>query len=242
MNRRHFFTSATLILAGALSACAIGGGPKQDLAQQFLTERNGGTPVVIGVGGPNAPILGVIESVDGTRLIVKPPMASGTTTVQLADGAKIRKQVDAQLGEITAGASVTAFGTRQGDVFQADLLRLGGAAGADSESMVFTSSSGAVGGPPPSGQDQIITYGPGGELPQPVSGIVESITGRTIVLKDQAGASTTITLADGGKIQKSAEVAPAELIVSTFIMASGVRNGAVYQATQIQILPPPQER
>ena len=62
------------------------------------------------------------------------------------------------------------------------------------------------------------------------------------MLKDQAGTSTTVTLADGGKIQKSAEVAPAELIVGTFIMASGVRNGAVYQATQIQILPPPQER
>src|SRR3954468_1321006 len=99
MNRRQFLSASALFFTLALTACATSGRPNQDLAQQFLTERNGGTPVTIGVGGPNAPILGVIESVDGTRLIVKPPIASGTTTVQLADGAKIRKQVDAQLGE-----------------------------------------------------------------------------------------------------------------------------------------------
>lgn len=242
MNRRHFFTSAALILAGALSACTTGGAPNQDLAQQFLTERNGGTPVAIGVGGPNAPILGLIESVDGTRLTVKPQIEAGTTTVQLADGAKIHKDMDAQLSEITAGASVTAFGTRQGDAFQADLLRLGGAAGADSGPMVFTSTSEVAGAPPADGQDQIIVGEPLGAQPQPVTGIVESVAGRNIVLKDQAGTSTTVTLAGNAKIQKSAEVAPAELMIGTFIMASGVRHGEVYQATRVQILPAPQAR
>ena len=240
MNRRQFLAASSLILAGALSACTIAGEPNQDLAQQFLTERNGGTPVAIGVGGPNAPILGVIESLDGTRLTVKPPIEAGTTTVQLADGAKIHKNVDAQLSEITAGASVTAFGTRQGDVFQADLLRLGGDAGA--APMVFTSTSSAAGEPPTGDQDQLIAGEPLGVQPQPITGIVESIAGRTIVLKDQAGARTTVALGGNGKIQKSAEVAPAELTVGMFIMASGVRNGAVFQATQIQILPAPQER
>ena len=61
MKRRQFLAVSSLILAGALSACGAGGGPNQDLAQQFLIERNGGTPVAIGVGGPNAPILGLIE-------------------------------------------------------------------------------------------------------------------------------------------------------------------------------------
>jgi hypothetical protein len=182
MNRRHFFTSAAFILALALSACATGGGPNQDLAQQFLTERNGGTPVAIGAGGPNAPILGLIESADGTRLTVKPQIETGTTTVQLADGAKIRKDVDAQLSEIVAGASVTAFGTRQGDVFQADLLRLGGAAGADSAPMVFISTDGTAGEPLAGEQDQVIVGEPLGA--QPVTGIVESITGRDILIKD----------------------------------------------------------
>ena len=131
MNRRQFLGASALFLAGALSAC--GSEPSQDLAQQFLTERNGGTPVAVGAGGPDAPVLGVIERVDGTQYIVKPPIASDTTTVQLADDAKIRKQVDGQLAEITPGISLTAFGKRQGDAFQANLLRLGDAAGADSQ-------------------------------------------------------------------------------------------------------------
>src|SRR6478672_9465720 len=118
MNHRRFFTFVTLFLAAALSACATGSAPNQDLAQQFLTERNGGTPVAIGVGGPNAPVLGLIESVDGARLTVKPPVESSATTIKLADDAKIRKNVEVQLSELTIGASVTAFGKRQGDVFQ----------------------------------------------------------------------------------------------------------------------------
>lgn len=242
MNRRQFLAVFSLTLVLALSACATGGGPNPDLAQQFLTERNGGTPVAIGVGGPNAPILGVIESIDGKQFTVKPQIEAGTTTVQLADGAQIRKDVDAQLSEIVAGASVTAFGTRQGDAFQANLLRLGGAADADSGPTVFTSTSGTVGEAPAGGQDQIVVGGPNDAQPQPVSGIVESITGRKLVIKDQAGASTAVTLAGTGKIQKSAEVAPAELTVGTFIMASGVRKGEVFQATQVQILPAPQAR
>jgi hypothetical protein len=240
MNRRQFLNASALFLAGALSAC--GGEPSQDLAQQFLTERNGGTPVAVGVGGPNAPVLGVIERIDGTQLTVKPPIESGTTTtVQLADGAKIRKQVDVQLADITAGISVTAFGKQQGDAFQADLLRLGDAAGADTAPMVFSSSDGASAAPPLDGQDQVIIGGPDGAQPQPIRGIVESVGGRSIVLKEQSGTSTTVTLTDGGKIQKLAEAAPAELTVGAFIMASGARNGAVLQATQVQILPAPQK-
>jgi hypothetical protein len=239
MNRRQFLSASALFLAGALSAC--GGEPSQDLAQQFLTERNGGTPVAVGVGGPNAPVLGVIERIDGTQLTVKPPIESGTTTVQLADGAKIRKQVDMQLADITVGTSVTAFGKQQGDAFQADLLRLGDAAGVDTAPMVFSSSNGASAAPPLDGQDQVIIGGPDGAQPQPIRGIVESVDGRNIVLKEQSGTSTTVTLADSGKIQKLAEAAPAELTVGAFIMASGARNGAVLQATQVQILPAPQK-
>jgi hypothetical protein len=237
MNRRHFFTSAAILLAGVLSACASGGGPGQDLAQQFLTERNGGTPVAIGVGGPNAPILGIIESVDGTRLTVKPQIEAGTSIIQLVDGAKIHKNVDLKIDEITVGASVTAFGTSQGDTFQAELLRIGGAVSADSGPMILTSSNAVAGAPPAGGEDQVIVGELNGVQPRPISGIVESISGRGVVLKDQNGASTTVTLADNGKIQKSAEVALAELAVGTFIMAGGVRNGAVFQATQVQILP-----
>lgn len=239
MNRSQFLTVFSFFLAAALSACATGSTPSQDLAQQFLTERNGGTPVAVGVGGPNAPVLGLIESVDGMRLTVKPPIESHATTVQLADGAKIRKNVDAQLDELMVGTSVTAFGKRQGDVFQANQLRLGDAAGVDAGPMVFTSGTGSSGAQVDSSQDQVTIGGPD-DAQQLLSGVIESISGRRVVIKDQAGTTTTVELADDGKIQKSAEATPADLTVGTFIMASGVREGKVYQASQVQIMPAPQ--
>src|ERR687884_565000 len=126
MHRRQFLGVSTLFLAVALSACATGSAPNSDLAQQFLTERNGGTPVAVGMGGPNAPFGGVIESIAGTRLTVKRLNEDATQTIQLADGASIRKDVDASLSEIHAGDRVTAVGVKQDNTFQAKLLRLGG--------------------------------------------------------------------------------------------------------------------
>jgi hypothetical protein len=247
MNRRQFLGASTLILAGALSACGTGGGPNQDLAQQFLTDRNGGTPVAIGAGGPNAPVVGSIESVDRSKLSVKRQMEGTTTIVQLAAGAKILKDIDAQLSEVKAGDSVTAFGEKQGDVFQADLLRLG-AGGSTFGRPVFIdrSNSQATGSPPATGAavdgggDKVVIGGPGAGSTMPMTGTVETIEDQRIVLKDKDGASITVQLAEGAKIQKSAEVAPAELTAGTFIFATGTQDGDIYQATQVQILPAPQ--
>src|SRR5437870_12652592 len=112
MNRRQFLTFSSLTLAGALGACDLpgttSGQQNQDAARQFLTERNGGTPVAIGAGGPNAPVVGSIESVDGSKLSVKRQLEGTTTIVQLAAGAKILKDVDAQVSEVKAGDTVTA--------------------------------------------------------------------------------------------------------------------------------------
>jgi len=250
MNRRQFLISSSVLLAGALGACGLPGGTNgqqnQDAAQQFLTERNGGTPVAIGAGGPNAPVVGSIESVDGSKLSVKRQMEGTTTTVQLAAGAKIHKYVDAQLSEIKAGDTLTAFGTQQGDVFQADLLRLGGDGEVFSAPVIFNSSSSqGTGGPTASGQtangggDKVVIGGPGGGSAMPVIGTLETIDGQRIVLKDKDGASTTVQLADGAKIQKQAEASPAALTAGTFIFATGTQDGDIYQATQIQILPAP---
>src|SRR5215211_7772789 len=146
MNRRQFLISSSILLVGALGACGLpgrtGDQQNQDAAQQFLTERNGGTAVAIGAGGPNAPVAGSIESVDGSKLTVKREMQGTTTTIQLAAGAKIHKYVDAQLSEIKAGDTLTAFGTQQGDLFQANLLRLGGDGDIFSAPVIFNSSSG----------------------------------------------------------------------------------------------------
>jgi hypothetical protein len=250
MDRRQFLISSSVLLASALGACGLPGGTSgqqnQDAAQQFLTERNGGTPVAIGAGGPNAPVVGSIESVDGSKLSVKRQMEGTTTTVQLAAGAKILKNVDAQLSEVKTSDTATAFGTKQGDVFQADLLRLGGGDGAFGGPVFIDRSNGqatgdapATGGAADGGADKVIIGGPGGESAMPVIGTVETIDGRRIVLKDQAGVSTTVQLTDSAKIQKQAEVPPAELTAGTFIFATGSHDGDIYQATQVQILPAP---
>jgi len=250
MNRRQFLIVSSFFLAGALGACGLPGGTgdqqNQDAAQQFLTERNGGTPVAIGAGGPNAPVVGSIESVAGSKLTVKRETQGTTTTVQLAAGAKIHKYVDAQLNEIKAGDTLTAFGTKQGDLFQANLLRLGGDGDIFGAPVIFNRSSGqGMGDPPASGQsangdgDKVVIGGPGGESTMPLIGTVETIDGRRIVLKDKGGTSTSVQLADEAKIEKQTEVPPAELTAGMAIFATGTQEGDIYQATRVQILPAP---
>src|SRR5262245_14499237 len=131
MNRRHFLSTSALAAAAALSACGIGEGGAatrdQDAAQRFLTERNGGTPVVLGQGaGQNMPVVGVVDQIDGQRLTVKSPLAGTSAIVVLAAGVKIHKDADAQLADIKAGDTILAFGKRQGDTFKAELVQLGG--------------------------------------------------------------------------------------------------------------------
>jgi hypothetical protein len=228
-----------------MAACGLPGGtsgqPNQDLAQQFLTERNGGTPVAVGNGGPNAPVAGFVQNVDGPRITIKRPIDGSTATIELADGAQIHKDADAQLSEIKAGDTLTAVGSRQGDVFLADLLRIGGDAQSGGP-VIFDhfDGEGADGPAASSGKpDQVISYGPGSALPPPVTGTVTTIKDSRIVLKDKDGASTTVKLAANAKIQKAVQVGPAQLIAGVFIIASGTQNGDVFQATQVQILPAP---
>jgi hypothetical protein len=253
MNRRQFLISSSVLLASALGACGLPGGTSghqdQDAAQQCLTERNGGTPVAIGAGGPNAPVVGSIESVDGSKLSIKRQMAGTTTVVQLAAGAKILKVVDVQLSDVQAGDIATAFGEKQGDVFQADLLRLGAGDSTFGGPVFIDRSSGqATGSPPATGEavdgggDKVIIGGSGAGSAMPMTGTIETIEDQRIVLKDKDGTSTTVQLAEGAKIQKQAEASLAELTAGTFIFATGMQDGDIYQATQVQILPAPQQR
>ena len=56
-----------------------------------------------------------------------------------------------------------------------------------------------------------------------MTGTVESIEDQRVVLKDKDGASTTVQLAEGAKIQKQAEASLAELTAGTFIFATARR-------------------
>jgi hypothetical protein len=249
MNRRHFLSTSALAAAAALSACGIGEGgaptQDQDAAQRFLTERNGGTPVVLGQGvGQNMPVAGFLDRIDGQRLTVKSPIEGASAIVELAAGAKIHKDVDAQLSEIKAGDTILAVGKRQGDTLKADLVRLGG--DPLGGPIVFDHPVDASSAPPAGGDKVIVKWPPGGadqaaagDLPQPVSGTVEKVDGQTITLKDQGGASVAVQLADGAKIQKPAEVPLAELQTGMFVMATGSRSGDTFQATELHIMPPP---
>jgi hypothetical protein len=167
--------------------------------------------------------------------------------VQLAAGAKVLKDVDAQLSEVKPGDTATAFGEQQGDVFQADLLRLGAADSTFGGPVFIDRSYGqATGSPPAAGEtvdgdgDNVVIGGPGAGSTMPMTGTVETIEDQRIVLKDKGGASTTVQLAEGAKIQKRAEASLAELTAGTFIFATGTQDGDIYQATQVQIIPAPQ--
>jgi hypothetical protein len=253
MNRRRFLISSSILLASTLGACELPGGTSgqqnQDAAQQFLTERNGGTPVAIGAGGPNAPVVGSIESVDGSKLSVKRQMEGTTAIVQLAAGAKILRDVDAQLSEVKTGDTATAFGEKQGDVFQADLLRLGAGDSTFGGPVFIDRSNGQATGSSPATDEavngsggKVVIGGPGAGSAMPMTGTVETIEDQRIVLKDKDGVSTTVQLAEGAKIQKQAQASLADLTAGTLIFATGTQEGDTYQATQVQILPAPQQR
>jgi hypothetical protein len=52
-----------------------------------------------------------------------------TMKVQLAANGTVRKQVDGQPSDITTGEQIVAFGTQNGDTFQATSIQIGGQGG-----------------------------------------------------------------------------------------------------------------
>ena len=66
-------------------------------------------------------------------------------------------------------------------------------------------------------------------------GTVEQVAGDTIVVKDKAGASTTIRLAADAKVYRQVAAQPSEIQAGDPIAAFGTRNGAILQADSIQI-------
>lgn len=253
MCRKHFLLTISLALLVSLSACGIGGGPNADQAQEaterFLTERNDGTPVSLGGGGTNQPVVGTVEQVDGSTLVVKRPIDGTTATIQLDAAVKVSRQADIPLSEIKAGDSIAAFGAQQGAVFEAQSLQVGGRAG---NAMIRFNRN--AGGPPPGGQPGgapvIIQRRPGdqqsgngdvmeGQAAPPLTGTVEQITASTLVIKGSDGASTTVQLAEGAQIQKRVDAQVADIQAGAFILATGTQEGDALRAVEVEILPPP---
>jgi hypothetical protein len=252
MNRRRFVGMSALALAGALGGCGPAWQGEQDAAERFLTDRNDGTPVALG-GPEDAPVvIGFVDQVDGPTLTVRSPIGNLTTTVRLASDAKIRKDVDIDLSALKPGDTIAAFGSRQGDVFQASAVRLGGPDDAltGGAPMVFTGGPG--GGGSPGGLDVVIG-GPDAAPPQagqatgdrvtrrvePVAGTVERVDGRAITIKQADGSTTKVELADGARIQQPGAATPADLTTGTFVAAMGERSGDTFEAREVRILPAP---
>jgi len=55
-----------------------------------------------------------------------------TATVQLAAGGTVHEQVDGQLSDIKPGEQIVAFGTQNGNTFQASSIQIGGVQGGSS--------------------------------------------------------------------------------------------------------------
>ncbi len=247
MNPKQLFL--IFVLALGLSACGqpSAGDQAGQAQQQFLSERSGspgptGDPA--GAAAQDLPVMGIVDSVEGDKLIVKNPFDDTSTTVQLAADTQVKKQAPGQPSNIKAGDLVTAAGTRQGDRFEPELIDIG----AMTRAVRFDGEGGAApaGGP----GNMIIRSGPGGDGPtgsapvgvegagfELLSGTVEQIVGGTITVKDADGAITTLELTDKVKITRQVDADRAEILAGTTILADVTRSDQLIQARTVQILP-----
>jgi hypothetical protein len=67
------------------------------------------------------------------------------------------------------------------------------------------------------------------------SGTVQKIDGATVTIQAADGTTSTFTIASDARIQKSVEIQPADLKAGDTIFATGQLNGAVFEATAIQV-------
>jgi hypothetical protein len=233
-----------LVLALALSACGQPGAGDQagQAQQQFLSERSGtpgpaGEPASATAG--ERPVMGVVDAVEGDKLIVKSPLDDTSTTVRLAADTEVKKQAPGRPSDIKAGELITAAGTRQGDQFKAESIDIGATARIQQFDRGGVPAEG--GGP----GDRIIRAMPGAEAPAGVegagfellSGTVEQVAGSTIMVKGADGAITTLELTGEVEITRQVDADRAEIRAGTTILADVTRSGSLIEARKVQILP-----
>lgn len=68
-----------------------------------------------------------------------------------------------------------------------------------------------------------------------VSGTVQEVAGNTFVVTTRNGSKATVTLADGGNVQKAVEGYLSDITAGTQITAFGSESNGVFQATSIQV-------
>lgn len=254
MHHRLSWILGALLVIG-LSACGPAGASNdQTAAQQFLTERNDGTPVALHDASGDPTTIGTIERVDGRKLTLKRPIDNTTETIELAADARISKQTSASRETIAVGQRVQALGQRSGETLDAQMLQIGtGAlsgpmmrvapgnvpAGAGASGQPVPIQPGSSGPPAPAGDTVVGAAGTAMQF-EPVGGTVERIDGDTLTLTQDDGTSATVRLSATTQIMQQSEVGLDALTPGLLVLATGTRNGAVLSAAQIELLPAPQ--
>ncbi|HEY3229317.1 MAG TPA: hypothetical protein VGJ87_08855 [Roseiflexaceae bacterium] len=138
LRERIIWVVALLVVAGLgfYSGQAIGvraGEQHQaQAAQQFFGQRGGeggGQGAGQGAGGfrgsTGGGLAGTVSNMSGSTITIATRNGQ-TATVQLVADGTVHKQVDGQLSDIKQGEQIVAFGTQNGNTFQASSIQIGG--------------------------------------------------------------------------------------------------------------------
>ena len=102
---------------------------REQAAQQFFSQRGAQGGQAAGQGGFNrGGVAGTVSSVSGNTITIT-TRSGQTQKIELAADGKVRKQVDGQLSDITAGEQIVATGAQNGDAFQATSIQIGNSSG-----------------------------------------------------------------------------------------------------------------
>jgi hypothetical protein len=174
------FAALSVVGMGALLVgCgdSAGGSTNSDAQQQFLAERGSGTPGVVtdttGLdggfgpgGGPIPGAFGVVDKIEGNKIYTKNPTSGEASTIQLADSAKIYKQMEIEASEIKVGDAILANGTTSGDAVDAIVVEVAEAGALDN----LRAGGGRIFGGGPGGTRGAVPQGTPGAFPRGTPG------------------------------------------------------------------------
>lgn len=232
------FLLVCALLAWGLSACgqtqSQANAGQDNAPSQFLADRGGSpAPESARLMDEGSTIMGVIEKVDGSSIQLNRPMLGQTVTIKLAPDAKILMQADAQPSELQTGDQVMLMGEQQGDVYQAHTVQIGTAG---------TLGGGPVAIPAPgSTQGQMDQAAITGDsvMSGALAGTVVAVDGATFTLKSGDGKTIAVQLMDNAQLRKQKQFGPEALETGRFVIARGAQKDDTFEATEIEVLPPP---
>jgi hypothetical protein len=177
-------------------------------------------------------IAGIIEKIEGGAISLKRPVLEQTVTVQLTSNTKIVQQAEAQAEEIRKGDKVSAFGKQASDVFQAEFVQIGLPGVLSGGGPVSMPLPGSSGQPVPE-KDTLFAEG------DSVTGTVEQVDGTKITIKSANGAIVTVQLGPNTGIRKQKQLGPEALVPGNFVIANGEAKEHGFEASDLEVLPPP---